>query len=84
MEHEATKSHEKISKIRHFKNGVVPMFSATLDTFVCEVDEHEIGQGVDEFGGIVGGIVVLPASIKAHLSLWIRIPVPLNTIAKSR
>ena len=62
VEHEAAKADQKIAKVRNLEDGVMAMFSAAFDALVGEIDEHEVGQGVDDLGGIVGGIVVLGMS----------------------
>lgn len=33
--------------------------AAALDAYVCEIDEEQIGKSVDDFGGVLSGIVVL-------------------------
>jgi hypothetical protein len=74
MKHEASQSDEEVSIICNLEDGGMAMFPATLDTLVCQVDEHEIGQGIDDLGGIVGSIVVLLQSIdcphKSHVCCY--------------
>lgn len=62
VEHEAPESHEEISEVCDFKDRVVAMCPAALDSFICQVDEHNIGQGIYDLGGVVGQVVVLAAS----------------------
>ena len=59
VEHEAAEANEKIAKISNLEDGIMAVVSAALDALVGKIDEHEIGQGVDDLGGIVGGIIVL-------------------------
>src|SRR5271156_6654955 len=63
MEHEAAGPNKKISNICHEKDGIVAMFPAAFDPFISQPYEHEIGQGVYDFGRVVSGIVVLPKSV---------------------
>lgn len=59
VEHETPKPDQKVAIICNLKDGVVAIFSATFDTLICEIDKHEVGQRVDDFGRVVGNIVVL-------------------------
>lgn len=61
MEHEAPEANKKIADVSHLKDSIMSMFSTALNALVCKVNEHQIGQGVDDFGGIVGEVVILEA-----------------------
>lgn len=59
MEHEAAESHEQITVVGDLKDSVVVVPATALDSFPGAIPEHEIREGVHDFGGVVGGIVVL-------------------------
>jgi hypothetical protein len=64
VEHEAANSNKKVPKIGDGKDGVVAMLSAAFDTFVCKVQEEQIGQRIDNLGRVVRCIVfLLPMSV---------------------
>ena len=54
MKHEAAYSDEEVPEIRDAEDGVVAVGLARLDSAVGEVDEHQVGEGIDDLGGIVG------------------------------
>jgi len=61
METETAKSDKKITKICHNEDSIMPMLHAVVNTLQAEVEEHEVGTGVDDFRRILGGIVILRA-----------------------
>ena len=69
MKHETPKADEEIAIVCNLEDCVVALLSAALDSSVCEVDEHEIGEGIDDLGGVVCGIVVLLLSARKSMLL---------------
>lgn len=61
MEQKATGADQEVTDKGDKKHGVMAVFSAVEDTFKGQEDEHKICQGIDDFSGVRGGIVVLGA-----------------------
>ena len=60
MKHEAANADKKVSKVRDCEHVVVAMLPAALEALVSKPYEHKIGQCIDDFSRVIGGIVVLP------------------------
>lgn len=59
MEKEASGPNKQVSNKCNQKDAVVPILHAVVDALERKVHEKKIGQGVDDFGGIYCGIIVL-------------------------
>jgi len=59
VKHEAPKSDEEVAIVGDLEDLIMTVSATALDTLPGSVPEHEICEGVDYFGGIVRGIVVL-------------------------
>ena len=68
MEHKATDTDEEVAKVRDAEDCVMTVVAARSDAPVGKVEEHQIGEGVDDFGGVVGQIVVFftPLESRCH------------------
>ena len=60
MEAKATHPHQQVANEADEENRVMAMSYATPDAFEGEEHKPEVGQGVHDFGGIFGRVVVLP------------------------
>lgn len=63
MKHEATNADKQVSKVRNCKDSIVTMFPAAFHAHPGKVHEKQVGKGIDNFGGIVGGIIFLLKSV---------------------
>ena len=59
MKSQTPKPDEHVSRKRDDKDRVMIVLEAIPETTDCKVDEESIREGVDDLGGIWGGIVVL-------------------------
>ena len=59
MEEEAAGADEQVADETDDEDGVVAIFAARLNAPVGEVDEEEVGEGVDYLGGVRGCVVIL-------------------------
>ncbi len=59
MEEEAARAHEQVADEGDDEDGVMVLLQAGLDSAASEVDEEEVGERVDDFGGVDAGVVVL-------------------------
>ena len=59
MEEKASCSHQAVSNERDEEDLVMFLDEAGVYSPVGEVDEEEIGEGIDSLGGVVSGIVIL-------------------------
>ena len=82
VEHETTESNQEVANIGHLKDCIMAMFSATFDTFVGKIEEHEIREGVDDLGRVVCGIIVLLTSVHLAPDSNVLFLVPLHTIPR--
>ena len=59
VEEETARADEQIPDEADEEDGVVAVPAAGSDAQVGEVDEEEVGEGVDDFGGVGGRVVIL-------------------------
>lgn len=59
MEEETPSPDDEISQIRDFEDIVVAMAATTEEPFDSEPHKQQVGQGIDNLGGVDGRIVVL-------------------------
>jgi hypothetical protein len=59
MKQETAKSNREISSVGNRKDSVMSILVTADESFICQPNEQQIGQSVDNLGSIDGGIVVL-------------------------
>jgi hypothetical protein len=59
MEQEATGAHEQVAGVGDQEDAIVTLPDAAANAFYSQAYEQEICKGVDDLGGIDGGIVIL-------------------------
>lgn len=59
MEAEASKTKDQITDKGNEKHPVMAVSNAAGDTFVPQKNEHEVCEGIDDFGAVNGKIVIL-------------------------
>ena len=59
MEHERAGADEEVANKGYEEDAVMFVAYTVYDALDPEIEEHEIGKGIDDFGGVYGGVVVL-------------------------
>ena len=62
MESQTSKPDEHVSSKSNDEDLVMIVLDAIAESTKCKVDEESIREGIDDLGGIRGGIVVLGLS----------------------
>ena len=65
VEEEAAGADDQVADEGEQEDAVVVLLQAVGDAAVGEVDEEQIGEGVDDLGGVLGGIIVLFAPVQS-------------------
>ena len=66
MEKEATSADNHVAHERDLENSVVAVLATVQYTFQTEINEEDVGEGVDNFGNVEGCVVIL-----CFVSLWL-------------
>lgn len=66
VEKEAARADDQVADEGEQENAVVVLLQAVGDAAVGEIDEEQVGEGVDDLGGVLGGIVVLFAPVQSR------------------
>lgn len=69
VEEEAAGADDQVADEGEQEDAVVVLLQAVGDAAVGEVDEEQVGEGVDDLGGVLGGIVVLLAPVQSRSTL---------------
>jgi hypothetical protein len=64
VEQETPRSHDEIPQISDFEDSIMSMTTTTEEPFDTKPHEQQVGQGVDDLGGVFGGIVVLMGRLR--------------------
>jgi len=59
MKAEAAKAYQQIAKKGDDEYSVMSMFKAVAYSSQPKIEEHEVGECVDDFGRILGGVIIL-------------------------
>ena len=65
MKREAPAPDEQVSGVGDEEDAVVPLGPAGVHALEGEADEQEVGEGVDDFGGVGRRVVVLPVQFQS-------------------
>jgi hypothetical protein len=66
VEEEATRPDDQVADEGEQEDAVMGLLEAVGDAAVGEVDEEQVGEGVDDLGGVFGGVVVLLAPVQGR------------------
>ena len=59
MKAEAAKPDQQVAKKSDHEDSIMPMFDAVVQSSQSKIEKHDVGECVDDFGRIVGGIIIL-------------------------
>lgn len=65
VEEEAAGADDQVADEGEQEDALVVLLEAVGDAAVGEIDEEQVGEGVDDFGRVLGGIVVLLAPVQS-------------------
>jgi len=66
VEGEAAGADDQVADEGEQEDAVMVLLQAVGDAAVGEVDEEQVGEGVDDLGGVLSGIVVLLAPVQSR------------------
>lgn len=66
VKEEAPRPDDQVADEGEQEDAIVILLQAIGDAAVGEVDEEQVGEGVDDLGGVLGGIVVFFAPVQSR------------------